>query len=324
MIDWADARGILPQSQREVAAHTGGSIESVRQWMLHLDEAEVIAQVPAHRDASGLFAANKYRLRIELEHVARLVAHFQPEKNRSPGSANSGSAPLPHVDTGSGNYGLPDAVSGDRHNKEARARSRASNSKSFILEMPEGFLSDNPALRSKVQQLLGVSGIGVDRRMARRLAESLAYEIPRAEAAGYNFENHVVPCIMRCTSYFRPTPLHSFGVIFERELPRELENRARRSARSGYEEKLGGRHRRDSNASAVKIRNAPRAATGAASTTHRAEALRNMIAEYERGVRTMTFMLPSAQRNLTGDELEVALAAMIETARQQLRAMSGF
>lgn len=321
----ADPHGRCEAPLSWLADFAGVTVQTARMAVNRLIDGKALRMEKRFRDGDGMFDTNVYVLALHCEDVRDLFERFQrvatdsalPEINKGQISGNEESDG-PVQTSNSGPY------------KDTRAGARAS--KSFILHsLPLDHGLDDENLAEQVAQALAVCGRGTAGVDTQGLVDSLAYNIPRALEKGFSFEKDILPCIRYYTRIERPKPLNRFDVTFRVDLPEWRAVRLRRIAKPKSDdgrERQPMRQSRSGNETFSPMNLLDRAIQKRENQTdeqRRAEriaALRQRVGAFDSGeeskLRSLTFELPAARRDLHGEDLTAALRPIIQEYRLEL------
>lgn len=217
----ADAQGELVRTRKELASFPGASVATIDSCIDTLELTDCLLVIKPGRDEMGSFGANRYVLRLENPKMRSMFEFWGPVARRSleqsRKSASSGKNGREGLYPPATSFGAPLPETSPRPYKDSRA---SSSSSSILPSFPENGVVGDKILRGRVSQAWHALGEGVDPDRVHDLVRSLAIEIPKAIAEGYDFDEEILPCLQEATNYYRSHRLWSFKVVFERDLPR--------------------------------------------------------------------------------------------------------
>ena len=314
---WADGRGLCEASYSQLAQFIGGSVETARSGIKKLIDAGCVQIEKAGRDGDGMFGSNRYLLVTSQDGVAEIFGRLRTTTDTS----------SPHPDFRSSQsswYGEKqnrDPKTGIGPYIDSRARARAS-SIIFIHTLPDDYAIEDEDLKRMVEQVLGVCGVGLADVSTPGLLDSLVECLPEAIEAGFDFEDDILPCVKRKTAARRHEPLWSFRVIFHNDLPVWKQARLKKGVEraqppSRPERDEDGSRRRTSTDQLDALLERGRGRQDASARLVTLENIARQLAD----PYPPDWLLPKAQRNLVGEEREVAIEQARERTAAELKAV---
>lgn len=302
------------------------TVQTARMALNRLIESKALHVEKRFRDGDGMFDTNAYVLALQCPNIRDLFERFQRVATVST---------LPEINNrqNSGDEESDDPMQASNNGPYKDTREGARASKSFILHsLPFDHGIDDERLAEQVAQALAVCGRGTAGVDTQGLVDSLAYNIPRALEKGFSFEKDILPCIRYYTRIERPKPLNRFDVTFRVDLPEWRAVRLRRITKPKSDDgrdRQSVRQSRPGNETVSPMNLLDRAIQKRKNQTdeqRRAEriaTLRLRVVAFDSGeesnLRSLTFELPAARRDLHGDDLTAALRPIIQEYRLELK-----
>jgi hypothetical protein len=183
LIRWADGNGLCWASNDQLSAFANCCGETTRKCVNELVKAGCLIKSRSERNDNGAFAMNSYQLDLANPVVARIFASLR-EAASAVAAQNTGDQQFGN-DQGKSkpNSKCPPPSSGTRGYKDTRAGARAS---SIFLppSLPDDYFIEAEELRSQVERVLSVCGIGLADIKTPGLLDSLVECLPTALSAG--------------------------------------------------------------------------------------------------------------------------------------------
>jgi hypothetical protein len=333
LIHWADDSGMCWASSEQLSSFANCCGETARKCINELIKAGCVTKSRSQRDDDGSFAMNSYQLDLTSPGIAGL---FSSLRNRKPSGFPTSSGQTSGNQESCGNQENrctkplgPNPESGARGYKDTRASARAS---SIFLppSLPDDYFIEDEELRSQVERVLSVCGMGLADIKTPGLLDSLIECLPTALGAGYDFELDILECVKSRTKHFRTDPLWSFRLTFVEDLPKWHQSRVERERRKALRKadqttspksvgKPGARSRKEE-LDAILANTQFSPGSQSSSAEQEIQRLQNYLRHLE-DRNPPDWLLDARDKYLTGPEREQAFKRMRDHYRARLQAL---